>query len=287
MSPPFTLLFVHGDGSRVLRLRVPRWIAYGSLAMVAVVLAVVVGLSIERRQLTALRRRVADQRELMDAFQARVATVRNEIMDWKALHARMWEELGPEAGMNENASGVGGGTAVAPAEDAGIGVGPRNELDLLATSVAEEAPRLRDLEHVISHTGKIMSALPLRWPLRGPVKSEFGRRQSPWTGKPEQHDGMDIGASPGTPVEAPAVGKVLLAGSGGDYGRHVMLDHGNGVRSLYGHLRKLDVKSGQRVERGQVVGLVGSSGRSTGPHLHYQVMVQGKPVDPRAFLWDP
>ena len=70
----------------------------------------------------------------------------------------------------------------------------------------------------------------------------------------------------------------------GGYGKNVVLDHGNGVESRYAHLKKIDVKLGQRVERGQVIGLVGSTGRSTGPHLHYEVLVEGKPVDPRSFL---
>jgi murein DD-endopeptidase MepM/ murein hydrolase activator NlpD len=220
----------------------------------------------------------------MDAFQTRVATVRSEIAAWKAVHARMWEALGPEAGSSEMANGVGGAVATAPAGD--VARGPAEELHLLATTVAEEGPRLQDLEHVIDRTGRMMSALPLRWPVRGPVNSEFGRRRSPWSGKSEQHDGIDIGTPPGTAVACPAAGTVVAAGAGGDFGRHVMLDHGNSVRSIYGHLKSLDVKAGQRVEKGQRVGLVGSTGRSTGPHLHYEVRVDGKPVDPRAFLWE-
>jgi murein DD-endopeptidase MepM/ murein hydrolase activator NlpD len=97
---------------------------------------------------------------------------------------------------------------------------------------------------------------------------------------------MDISSPTGTPVRSPAAGVVVEASSTEDYGRHAMLDHGNGVRSLYGHLKKLDVKVGQKVEKGEVIGLVGSTGRSTGPHLHYEVRVEGKPVDPRAFLWE-
>jgi murein DD-endopeptidase MepM/ murein hydrolase activator NlpD len=87
-------------------------------------------------------------------------------------------------------------------------------------------------------------------------------------------------------VTSPAPGTVVAAGFGGDYGRYARLDHGNGVTSLYGHLRKLEVKSGEQVEKGQVIGQVGSTGRSTGPHLHYEIRVNGKPVDPRGFLWE-
>src|SRR5207249_4670241 len=134
--------------------------------------------------------------------------------------------------------------------------------------------------------GRIVHALPLRWPVHGPVKSGYGLRRSPWSGAPEHHEGIDIGSPPGTPVEAPAAGSVVEASSQGDFGKHVMLDHGNGVRSLYGHLKRVDVKVGQRVAKGQVIGPVGSTGRSTGPHLHYEVLMAGKPVDPSRFLWE-
>jgi murein DD-endopeptidase MepM/ murein hydrolase activator NlpD len=87
-------------------------------------------------------------------------------------------------------------------------------------------------------------------------------------------------------VTSPAAGTVVATGAGGDYGRYAQLDHANGVASLYGHLRRVDVKRGDRVEKGQVIGLVGSTGRSTGPHLHYEIRVDGKAVDPRRFLWD-
>jgi murein DD-endopeptidase MepM/ murein hydrolase activator NlpD len=203
-------------------------------------------------------------------------------MAWKALHARMWEALGREAGSNAGSIGVGGPVPIAAGADAELS--PWEELDSLSANVAEEGPRLRELEHVISHTGKLVAKLPLRWPVRGSVNSEYGRRRSPWTGKPAQHEGIDIGTSSGTPVESPAAGRVIAASLGPAYGKYVMLDHGNGVRSRYGHLQELDVRPGDRVEKGQVIGLVGRTGRSTGPHLHYEVLVQGKPVNPREFL---
>ena len=138
---------------------------------------------------------------------------------------------------------------------------------------------------MISRTGQIMSRLPLRWPVHGPVNSGYGRRRSPWTGRLEEHEGLDIGTLSGTPVLSPAPGTVVMASGWGDYGRHVVLDHGNGVRSLYGHLSRIDVKPGQLVAKGDTIGRTGSTGRSTGPHLHYEIHVDGKPVDPRGFLW--
>lgn len=289
MKPPFSLLVVHGDGSRVLRLRLPRWIAYGALGSLGAVLATAVGLSGEylylRResgQLAALRRRVDGQREVIDAYQTGLASVRTEVVAWKAMHARMWESLGPAVGSSQT-TGVGG---AAPTQTAAAAPRRLADLHFLTSSMAEEGPRLRELEHAISRTGRIMSALPLRLPVRGPVNSEYGLRQSPWTGKAEQHEGIDIASAPGTPVESPAAGTVVAARSGGDYGKQVVLDHGHGVRSRYAHLQQLDVKAGQRVEKGEVVGLVGSTGRSTGPHLHYEVLVGETPINPRHVLWE-
>src|SRR2546427_367947 len=134
-----------------------------------------------------------------------------------------------------------------------------------------------------TRTGRIVHALPLRWPVRGPVKSGYGPRRSPWNGAREVHEGIDIGSPPGTPIESPAAGTVVEASSQGGLGKHVTLDHGNGVRSRYGHLKKLDVKVGQRGAKGQVIGLVGSTGRSTGPHLHYEGVVAGQAGDPGPF----
>ena len=197
----------------------------------------------------------------------------------------MWESLGPK-GAAEQPTGIGGVPDDLASPAASTAPRPLEDLDHLATSVAEEGPRLRKLTELISRLGKIMNALPLRWPVRGTVNSEYGMRRSPWSGKPEHHGGLDIGAAAGTPVKSPAPGTVIVASAGGGFGKHVKLDHGNGVRSLYGHLSKIDVKAGQRVEKDQVLGLVGSTGRSTGPHLHYELRVEGKRVDPRRFLWE-
>jgi hypothetical protein len=200
------------------------------------------------------------------------------------MHANMWEALGPELGGSRAAAGVGGTRTVEREET--FAAGPRDELALLLESVTEEGPRIRELERLIGRTGEVVSSLPLRWPVRGRVNSEYGKRTSPWGGAVEHHSGLDISAPPGTPVMCPAPGKVLLAGAGGDYGRHVLVQHANGVRSLYGHLSKVEVRAGQSVEKGQLLGLTGSTGRSTGPHLHYELRVAGKSVNPRKFLWE-
>ena len=292
MRPPFSLVFVHGDGSRVLRLSVPRWLGYGLLVVPAAVAGVALALAgaqaliaYQRTELAGLHRRVEDQTQLIEGFRVTASTVRNELAAWKTMHANMWEALGPELGGGSRAAGVGGVRAAVETEEK-VAAGPNDELAMLLESVTEEGPRIRELERLIGRTGEVVSSLPLRWPVRGRVNSEYGKRTSPWGGATEHHAGLDISTPTGTPVVCPAPGKVLLAGGGGDYGRHVIVEHANGVRSLYGHLSKVEVKAGQRVEKGEILGLTGSTGRSTGPHLHYELRVAGQTVNPRKFLWE-
>lgn len=302
MKPPFGFLILHGDGSRVIRVSVPRRLAYATLGAFGLAAATMIVLSggylVTRSQvveLGELRQKVSQQQAAIGAFVPRVAAVRSEIDSWKELHARMWQPFGPEKTPAVTPAGMGGPRevdarateSVPDAREEGSPALLGEQLDLLHASITEEEPRLKDLEAMMSKNAQIMAALPLRWPARGPVNSEFGVRSNPWgTGSKEHHGGIDIGVPYGEPVKAPAAGLVLLAGPRGEYGNCVTLDHGNQVRSVYGHMSKVLVKSGDHVTKGQVIGLAGSTGRSTGTHLHYEVRVAGRPVNPRSFLWE-
>jgi murein DD-endopeptidase MepM/ murein hydrolase activator NlpD len=125
---------------------------------------------------------------------------------------------------------------------------------------------------------------PSIWPIEGRVTSSFGEREDPFNGEGTFHSGVDIGASYGAPVRATADGEVSAASMGAGYGREVVLDHGHDVMTVYGHLSAVAVLPGQHVIRGQVIGYVGQSGRSTGPHLHYEVRVHSVPVNPHKYL---
>ena len=124
----------------------------------------------------------------------------------------------------------------------------------------------------------------LAWPVTGTITSPFGWRKSPFSGSPEFHQGLDIGANMGTTVTAAAAGTIISAGWYGGYGNYILIDHGGGMSTGYGHLSRIFVSSGQQVQRGQAIGAVGSTGASTGPHLHFEVRISGKPVDPTAYL---
>ncbi|HXK02525.1 MAG TPA: M23 family metallopeptidase [Verrucomicrobiae bacterium] len=130
-----------------------------------------------------------------------------------------------------------------------------------------------------------VKATPSDWPIEGRLMSGFATRTDPFSGEGAFHKGVDISAPTGTPVHPAAEGVVVLAEMvGGGYGRLVIIDHGGGVQTYYAHLSKIAVHTGQEVHRGDLVGAVGSSGRTTAPHLHYEVRVNGEPRNPVRFL---
>jgi murein DD-endopeptidase MepM/ murein hydrolase activator NlpD len=118
------------------------------------------------------------------------------------------------------------------------------------------------------------------WPVTGTITSPFGWRSNPFGGAPEFHQGLDIAAPTGTTVTAAAGGTVIMAQWYGGYGNYILIDHGGGYSTGYGHLSAIYVSNGQAIARGQAIGAVGSTGESTGPHLHFEVRINGKPVDP-------
>jgi murein DD-endopeptidase MepM/ murein hydrolase activator NlpD len=128
------------------------------------------------------------------------------------------------------------------------------------------------------------NAAPNLWPVEGQVTGSFGERIDPFNGEGAFHSGVDIGSSFGARIIAPADGIVTVTENMGGYGKTIILEHGNGISTRYGHLSGYAVTSGQAVHRGDVIGYVGESGRSTGPHLHYEVRINNTPVNPYKYL---
>lgn len=143
-----------------------------------------------------------------------------------------------------------------------------------------------ELWELLSDRQSLLAATPSIKPARGPVGSRFGYRTDPFNGKQRMHAGFDIVASPGSPVRAPADGVVSFAGWDEMYGKLVSIDHGYGVLTRYGHNSQIYVQVGQKVSKYDVIAAVGSTGRSTGPHCHYEVRVNGIPVDPANYILD-
>ena len=163
----------------------------------------------------------------------------------------------------------------------------RPTADLLLQEISLRTRSLGDLVSDMNAQLERVSRMPAGWPLSrgvGRITSTFGYRIDPFSRRVSRHNAIDISARPGTSILATASGKVTEARYDGDYGNKVVIDHGGGMATLYAHLSKMDVKPGQTVKRGEVIGRVGSTGRSTGAHLHYEVHVKGTPVNPARYL---
>jgi murein DD-endopeptidase MepM/ murein hydrolase activator NlpD len=158
------------------------------------------------------------------------------------------------------------------------------ELTQLKGAASKQEASLQMLIEYFEDKRSLYASTPSVWPVRGWVTSPFGNRTSPFSGILKFHEGMDIAAQTGTPVVAPADGVIIKAGFSTGYGNMVEISHGYGLRTIFGHNSRLNVKAGQRVRRGDVISYVGDTGSSTGPHLHYEVRVNGLPVNPVKYM---
>jgi len=277
-------------------------------------------------ELDGLRVESAEQREQIESFRHTLATAQAELERVRELERKVRIianlpgaqasggeaviELVPEGEEDEQAllppAGVPLGLEAPPGAEPPLSqTGPQvldprapqspGGRDLVAMAARvdaiEQGARLRGLSLdslvlQLEEKSKKLASLPSVWPTRGWLTSRFGPRISPFTGKRQLHAGIDIATREGTPIVAPARGRVSFVGKRGPLGNTLSIDHGFGVKTTYGHTQKVGVKAGDEVGRGQVIAWVGSSGRSTGPHLHYVVEVGGKARNPLDYIFD-
>jgi hypothetical protein len=213
---------------------------------------------VEGRQMAALN-------AVEDGMESRVRRMRGVFTDLGLDMAHM-EAATPRAGMG------GPYVPVKLSPDAG--------------AFERELYRINITRAQVERLNRTLALVPYRKPVVGEVEftSGFGVRTDPFLGRPAMHTGLDFRAATGDPVRATANGKVVSAGWAGGYGRMVEIDHGNGLSTRYGHLSEINVRVGDPIKIGQVIGAVGSTGRSTGPHLHYETRIDGEAVDPQKFL---
>ncbi len=164
----------------------------------------------------------------------------------------------------------------------------QNNVNVVKNEIPQQRENLKELETEVKEYNAEMAATPNIWPVadkgRGYISSNFGWRNHPTTSERQFHEGLDIAVWYNTPVLATAYGRVTHAGWSSGYGWTIRIDHGFGYETIYGHLNKLKVEKGEKVKRGQTIALSGNSGRSTGPHLHYEVRVNNVPKNPRDFV---
>lgn len=159
-------------------------------------------------------------------------------------------------------------------------------LDKAVQETAVRETGILELWETLSERQSLLAATPSIKPVAGWFTSKFGYRISPFTSRPTMHNGLDIAAAPGTPIYAPADGVVSFAGYDPGYGKLVSIDHGYGVVTRFGHTSQIFVEVGQKIHRRDMIAAVGNTGRSTGPHCHYEVRVNNVPVDPHNYVLD-
>jgi len=237
--------------------------------------------TLDRGELQHLRAANGSQQELIRSLSVDLENLRREmvILAQNDAKVRLMAELtGPAPG---TPVGLGGPTEVDAADELS---GLQQHIDQIRRDIDLRRQSLEEIQSFFNDQSSLLAAKPTGWPTKGWVTSGFGRRLSPFTGRRKMHHGYDIAARTGTPVLATANGVVSKVASLPDYGKIVVLDHGYGYQTYYAHNSKVLVKVGQRIQRGEKIAAVGNTGRSTGSHLHYEVRLNGVPVNPKRYL---
>ena len=302
MAKKFTVIVIPEGTNRVKRFSLPR-------LMLPLFLVLVVGalgmsgfwfhkyrtLRSDFPDTEALREQTKRQKAQIAAFAGRLASFESQMTKLKTFNHRLRGMADLEKPGNQDAFfGVGGperhaggrGVRLTNTADERRLLAMQRKLDHLAGDVEAERQIQEQLAEFLKERRSVLASTPSVWPVRGWVTSGFGYRRSPFTGKRQFHAGLDISTRRGTPIRAPAAGVVTFAGWESGYGKMLVVNHGHGLVTRYGHMNAFKVKVGARVKRGQILGSVGNTGRSTGPHLHYEVLMAGVPTNPRYYILD-
>lgn len=290
-----TLIVVPEASSNLhkLRLRLPGLYAVTAIALVAVLVVIGLGVTYTRMalQTASFNQLVRENQSLRVANKnLEVATrqLNTKIRGLEDLSNRIQQLMEDDAWNNRLGlvaeGGIGGAIEDYPTAGMLASLDVQENIDLVWTHAAGLETDLRFVEQMAMRRADQLIITPSLWPVAGPIRSSYGRRSDPFTGETEMHRGLDIGALYGTEVRAPANATVKLAQRQADYGNLIVLDHGDGITTRYGHLARFNVEKGDVIEKGQVIGFVGSTGRSTGPHLHYEVRLDDRTLNPRNYL---
>jgi len=278
----------------VRRFTISLWPTLGGVAFVFA-LPVLIGLGARwsarstisdlERQNIALQIENASYREATGQLAGQISSLQ-EAIDSIGIQAAVDPKAGkamdklPE---NVKSRAMGGGLGEAPSVLANM-LKPDLTFGVLSDLLGTMASRLDIMRNGVQRRQALAAATPSIWPVSGWLTSRYGNRRDPFTGGADFHPGLDISADYGQPVRATADGTVIVASPSGAYGNLVEIDHGYGIVTRYGHLSRFRATTGQQVHRGDVIGYVGSTGRSTSAHLHYEILLNGKLTNPLKLL---
>lgn len=285
----YTFIVVPHARAQFRKIKVPVRLARWGVGAMAVALLGVLGMALTWSSLAAEVVDLRDVREENAALLVQTEEFQRSALRLRAevdVLRRTVTKLGVMAGLDETLP-----------EDSHVGLGGATGLDLLPPSaslsledtertVADLASRSEELATFYEDQQVLLASTPSIWPVRGYLSSRFGNRSDPFTGQKDFHPGIDISTPHGTKVKAPADGVVVAAKKMGAYGQAIVINHGHGMMTRYGHLAGFNVRPGQKVKRGDVIGYVGNTGRSTSPHLHYEVWVRDRTQNPIHYILD-
>jgi murein DD-endopeptidase MepM/ murein hydrolase activator NlpD len=288
-----TLVLIPHDGASLFQWRLPRyaWIILlaGALALFGAAGWVVAQHVRYSSELSHLRsEREANKKVALELGKGKEAVMRVARLE---LELRKMLKFNSEKSLL-NSDDVGGPTEAdvrhlsRMLDEQATQAAEKAELDMeaLMSSAREREKSFAEIKKHVDRKRSLLAAKPTAWPVRGWISSGFGSRVSPLSGEKGYHGGVDIANDLGTPVRATADGRVAYAGWEGGYGKLVVVEHGHGFSTYYGHLSEIQASVGQMVRRGTAIGLMGQTGDATGPHVHYEIRVYGAAVDPTKYM---
>lgn len=292
-----SILIIPPSTDRVRQYSVPQWIVRACVAVAAtVVVGFISSLGIATYGINKAgetqdqAKENAELRAALTGITADLKVLREQLARLEMAEKKVRTVFGfPEVDDEERALGVGGTLAESTeplSESTQLTYAIEAEIDRLLHRASFERENFESVFSALLDQKQRLDHTPSTYPVNGILMRGFGMKSDPFTGKMRPHQGLDLAARIGTPVYAPASGKVILRERQTQFGNTIVIDHGYGVETVYGHLSKYEAKLGQNVRRGDIIGYVGNSGYSTGPHLHYEVHVAGAPVDPMKYVYD-
>jgi len=281
-------MIIPASGQRVRRLVVPRWVlvaclVIGSLSMTVAgyVASDYTLLNSNQIELMRLQAENSDQRQEFQRLAMDFSDMRQELVVLAETDARIRLLADLKNSTSDVPVGIGGAPEV---EELNNLSELQQQINSMRLAIDMRRQSQEEIRSLLNDQQSISGSTPQGWPTKGWLTSYFGMRKSPYTGRPKNHEGLDIAANTGTPVVATADGVVARVETSAGYGKTVIIDHGYGYRTLYAHNSKFLVKRGQKVSRGDKIAEVGNTGRSTGPHVHYEILLNGVTIDPRKTL---
>lgn len=288
MARRFTLIYLPEAGKKVRRMNLSYRLVYALLGVLlgltgffAYVLSDYSAMRFDRHQYMQLMAENSSQRRQVRALDGDVEGLRQELALLAETDAQLRGSLLKNSGQAPVETVGIGGVARADTSDMSELQQQINALKLAIELRGEAQDKIHSL---LTEEFSQQSSTPQGWPTKGWLASYFGVRKDPFNGRERMHEGLDIAANTGTAVRATADGVVVRSRIDSSFGKMVMIDHGYGYRTIYAHNSRLLVKTGTRVKRGDKIAQVGNTGRSSGSHLHYEVHLNGVPVNPRKFL---